>query len=98
LIPSKALTIDALVPKIYAIRTESEKKACRASLTAALHRMEKSDTSLIERIDTGLYRFRAQVKKDFGVARDVQGIIGMNNPQKQTAARPPPNCCCCSFN
>lgn len=48
------LSIDELIKKVYAAKNEEEEKACRASLTTALHRMEKG--GIVKKVDAGVYQ------------------------------------------
>jgi hypothetical protein len=64
------MTIDSLIKAIYNASTEEKKKACRASLTAALHRMEQNKT--VKRIKQGTY----QLNPDFEVGTKYKEING----------------------
>lgn len=56
------LGIDALTEEIYATSNDEEAKACRASLTTALHRMEKS--GIAKRVDAGFYSLNFEAEQD----------------------------------
>lgn len=62
------LNIENLKDEIYATSSEEEEKACRASLTAALHRMEKKQ--ILNRIEAGTY----QLNKEFEITSEYKKV------------------------
>lgn len=58
---TKVLTIDGLVKEIYIAKSEKQRKACRATITAVLHKLKTRQE--IEQVSPGIYKLADSAQK-----------------------------------